>query len=273
MGDFEKFAGQYFANWSRSECVFPLGEIVFQPHWPVWASMDWGYQHHTSVHWHTQAGYTDDTGRKRNIVITFRELIRDHMSEGALAEEIVARNDGQHLVRFYAGHDLWKEDSNARSKEQKMSAIFRANGMPALTKAVIDRVNGWRHLHMAIDEGEWIITDNCEEALNAIPMVIFDEKKQNEDILKTNTLADDIMDELRYGLYSASDPAALSRDESFKQQVKHLTDPTNRAIRLMKLNSDYTKGVQAKGKVNSHSVARFSRYRPRTGFGMGRHVA
>lgn len=273
MGDFEKFAGQYFSNWTRSECVCSLGEIIFQPHWPVWASMDWGYQHHTSVHWHTQAGLTDDIGRRRNLIITFRELIKDHMSEGALAEEIVARNDGQKLVKFFAGHDLWKEDSNARSKEQKISAIFRANGLPPLTKANIERVNGWRHMHMLIDEGEWILTENCEEAINALPMVIFDEKKQNEDILKTNTLADDVADDLRYGLYSASDPDALSADESFRRQVNHLKDPTNRAIQLMKLNADYTNKQHNKGRVNSHSVAQFNRYRPRKGFGFGRHVA
>jgi hypothetical protein len=260
LGDFKKFAGQYFSNFDEAVHVWDPNEIVFQPYWPYWISIDWGFQHHTSVHRHCQAGTQDVDGNTKRLVITHRELIKDHLSERALAEEIVAWNEKQPISNIFAGHDLWKEDRPGQTKEQAMSEVFRRHGLPSIKRAVIDRVDGWRFMHRALDEGEWIITRNCKEAISALPTRIFDEKKNNEDILKTNDLADDVADELRYGLYSQYAPSDLPDDVVVRQKVAHLQDPTNRNIQIMKLESDRIANLRDRGRVNSRSMSRYDRY-------------
>lgn len=265
MGDFKKFAGQYFTNFDEAIHVWELDDINFQPFWPRWISIDWGFQHHTSVHWHCQAGSAEDGKR---LVVTYRELIKDHLSERALAEEIVAHNDKDKIDNIFAGHDLWKEDRPGQTKEQAMSAVFRSHGLPSIKRARIDRVDGWRFLHRALDESEWIITRNCKEAILALPTRVFDEKKNNEDILKTGDLADDVADELRYGLYSQFAPNDVPEGVRIQRAVAHLTDKTMRNIHSMKLESERLRKEGQKGFVNSRSGGRVKRYAPKTGVGV-----
>jgi len=260
LGDFKKFAGQYFSNFDEEVHVWDLGEIYFQPWWPVWASIDWGYQHSSSIHWHTQAGYTADDGTSKRLVITFRELIKDHLSERALAEEIVSINNGLKLSNIYSGHDLWKSETSGETKEQAMSKVFKAAGLPSLKRACIDRVDGWRFLHRALDESEWIITRNCKEAIRAIPTAIFDEKKNNEDILKTNTMYDDVLDDLRYGIYSQYAVKDVPDDIKIARAASHIPDITARNVMIMKLSSDRDRKKRNVGFVNSRSTGRVRRF-------------
>jgi hypothetical protein len=262
LGDFKKFSGQYFSNFNEEVHAWNIEDIVRQEHWPIWGGFDWGFVHSSAFHWHTQAGYRDDAGKEHRLVITFREFVADHMSERALAEEIAAVNDGLKLTSIYAGHDLWKTESNKSTKEAAMSEVFRRHGMPSLKKAKIDRVDGWRFLHRALDEGEWIITKNCKHAVRAIPTAIVDDKHpgKEEDILKTNTMYDDVLDGLRYGVYSEFAPATESNNVVMMRKVSHLKDPTNRAIQLNKLNGEISQRARLAGMVNSRSLGRHRRY-------------
>lgn len=262
LGDFKKFAGQYFSNFDEAVHAWDLEAINMNAWWPVWGSLDWGYQHHSSFHWHTQAGFTDDEGRDHRLVITFREFITSHLSERALAEEIVATNDGLPLGRIWAGHDLWKKERAGETKEQAMSKVFRSHGLPGLRQAVITRVDGWRFLHRALDEGEWIITKNCREALRAIPTAICDSihPGKEEDILKTSTMYDDVIDELRYGVYSQFATTDVPEGIQAARKVAHLTDPTTRTIALNKIHDDKAKSVSTRGlsRTRSHRHRRYA---------------
>lgn len=258
MGDFKKFAGQYFSNFDPAVHVWGLDEITFQPYWPRWISIDWGFQHASAIYWHCQVGTTNDEGVEKRLVITYREHIVSGISERALAEEIVAHNEGDPIQNIYGGHDLWKKESSNKTKEEQMSAVFRLHGMPSIKRARIERVDGWRYMHTALDEGEWIITANCREAVKALLMAVFDEKKQNEDVLKTNDKSDDARDSLRYGLFSQYNPQAVPDTIKLKRRVAHIEDPTGRAIQLMKL------GEQKKhNPLMSRSGARYARYHSR----------
>lgn len=272
MGDFQKFAGQYFSNFDPATHVWDLDEIDFKPWWPRWISIDWGFSHHTSVHWHCQAGNVDESGKSKSLVITYREFTTSGMSERALAEEIVARNDGDRIGNVFGGHDLWVIGSNNRSKEAAMSAVFRAHGLPTMKRAVIDRVDGWQHMYMVLDEGEWIITSNCEAAVNAIPVAIFNTKRpgKEEDVLKTNTLADDVLDELRYGLYSMYAAKDAPAEIKMQQAASAISDRTNRNILMMRMSADIDRKKRNLGAINSRSAARSNRY---ANTGRGRRIA
>ena len=264
MGDFKKFAGQYFSNFDESVHVWPLQDINFQDYWTRWISIDWGFSHHAVATWHCQVGTVDVDGKSKPLVITYRECIKQHMSERALAEEICAANGKDHISAIYGGHDLWKEDSNGTTKEKSMSNVFRAHGLPVMKHARIDRVDGWRHMYTALDEGEWIITDNCTQSILAIPQGVYNEKeiKKNEDLLKTNDLGDDVRDSLRYGLYSQARPEQVPDTIQLQQKTAHL-NPTNRAMQINKLKAEMD---YKKLKITpNRSLARYARYAGRMG--------
>ena len=269
MGDFKKFAGQYFSNFNPqvgAEHVWPYGDINFQDHWPRWISFDWGFQHHAVATWHAQVGTIGVDGKSKPLVITYRELVRQHMSERALAEEICAANGNDKIRHIYAGHDLWKKETSGTSKEKAMSHVFRNHGLPALKQAKIDRVDGWRHMYTALDEGEWILTDNCKECILAIPQGVYNEKeeKKNEDMLKTKDLGDDVRDCLRYGLYSQAHPEEIPETIRLQRATTHL-DPTSRAIHIAKLSHEAKTAKSKEGLVQNRSLARYERYANRLG--------
>ena len=82
-GDWSIPEGQYFTNWIKEKrAIHPtvIGQII-KPWWPHWLSMDWGFKHHSSIHWHCTGdvlpeeaklmGRNWDTPRK--CIFTFRE--------------------------------------------------------------------------------------------------------------------------------------------------------------------------------------------------------
>lgn len=265
LGDFTRFAGQYFSNWNESEHVIALRDIVFQSHWPRWISIDWGFSHFTAVHWHCQAGVVRDDGTVTRLVLTYREMVRQKLSEAALAEEIVAENNGDPIENIFGGHDLWSKDlvvqrTTGITKEEAMSRVFRAHGLPTLKKAKISRVDGWRLLHRMLDEGEWLVTDNCKETIAAIPTGIHDKPPKDEDILKVVDKQDDIRDSVRYGLYSMYGAEEIPFEQKLIQMTQHLTDSTNRNIQLAKIMADRERATKSRGMTSLRSSARSRRW-------------
>jgi hypothetical protein len=270
LGDFKKFAGQYFTNFDVDVHTWDINDINFQPHWPRWISIDWGFQHHTVVTWHAQVGTIGADGKSKSLVITYREMVKQHTSERALAEEICAANNKDNIKAIYAGHDLWTKESNGSTKEKAMTQVFRSRGLPSMKQAKIDRVDGWRHMYTALDEGEWIITKNCTQCILAIPQGVYNEKevKKNEDMLKTKDLGDDVRDCLRYGLYSQAKPEDIPDTIRLQRESAHL-DPTNRAIHLAKLTSEINKRNREAGVMPNRSLPRYNRYANRNNRRMG----
>lgn len=264
LGDFKKFAGQYFSNFDPAVHVWPLNDISFQSHWPRWISIDWGFQHHTVVLWHTQVGTIGPDGKSKSLVITYKEMVKQHLSERALAEEICVVNGSDKINAVYGGHDLWTTESHGSTKEKAMSQIFRARGLPAMKLAKVERVDGWRHMYTALDEGEWIITDNCKQLILAIPQGVYNEKeiKKNEDMLKTRDLGDDVRDCARYGLYSQAHPKDVPDTIKLQRETSHL-DPTSRAIHMAKLSNEIDNKRRNAGVVPNRSLGRYNRYAAR----------
>lgn len=265
LGSFKKFEGQYFSNWEPGENgdhihVWPIDDIDFKPTWIRWISIDWGFQHHAVATWHCQAGTWTEGGVQKRLIITYRCLVRQGISEGALAEEIAQANDGDKIRNIFGGHDLWRKDNTKGTKERKMNEIFKRYGMPKMKQARIERVNGWRFMYNLLEEGEWIVTDNCTEVIDAMPMAIFDTKANagmgNEDIRKTNTKEDDVLDCIRYGVYSPYAPKRKSDEDEAYDSTAHLTSMTEKVIHFRKTLSNISK---KRGKIMTSSLRSASR--------------
>lgn len=65
----------------------------------------------------------------------------------------------------------------------------------------------------------WLIAADCHELLDALPVLVAD-KDNDGDIVKTDSVADDIADTARYGLKSMVAPRGMPADEQLKEKLQ-----------------------------------------------------
>lgn len=214
-GDWTVPEGQYFTNFEASERqVHPsiLSQII-KPWWPKWISQDWGFKHHSPVHWHTVGDVLPDEAKllgrgwstSKRCVFTYRELItqlsEENSSERELGMKLAAKSKGEDIKRWFLSADAFGKKTTQKTPAEllaegagKFCAPEQADMSPG------SRAPGWRFMYQLIQDDSWFISELCPEALNAIPSLEYDSEKGGEDILKTDNLFDDVGDELRYGL-------------------------------------------------------------------------
>lgn len=242
-GDWSIPEGQYFTNFEPSERkVHPvvIAKIV-QPWWNHWLSQDWGYKHHTPVHWHAVGNVTPEMAKllgrswdtPRRCVFTYREHIESlgdsGRSEEQLGATIRAKSGTEKITRWILSSDAFGEKTSQNTAAQMLAK--GAQGVPKFVQPVPanmkpgSRVVGWRFMHQLIQNDAWFISEMCPEALDAIPALEYDAEKGGEDILKTDHLYDDIGDELRYGLEDMLGSAPKPYDVALLEQIEAEPDP------------------------------------------------
>ena len=109
------------------------------------------------------------------------------------------------------------------------------------------RVTGWRFMYSLIQNDSWFISEMCPLALDAIPALEYDSDKGGEDVRKTDSIYDDIGDELRYGLSDmlnvANKPFAVLRQEVVTRALEQ-HGGTAAYIADLKLQDARKKGVR-----------------------------
>jgi phage terminase large subunit len=216
-GDWSIPEGQYFTNFERRDrAIHPavLGQIA-KPWWPRWISMDWGFKHHSSIHWHTTGDVMPEEAamfgkvldRPKKFVFTYREKVISLAQEGGdeegLAAQIGLLSKDEKISRFFLSPDAFGKKTSANPTSQVLGNVLRRANIPSPEPADNQRIVGWRFMYQLIANDSWMISENCPEALNAVPAAQYDKDGSNiEDICKTDHLYDDVIDELRYGLQS-----------------------------------------------------------------------
>jgi hypothetical protein len=133
-----------------------------------------------------------------------------------------------------------------------ISAVFRKNSMPLPEPANMQpgsRVSGWRFLYTLIQNDSWFISEMCPLALEAIPSLEYDSDKGGEDIRKTDSIYDDIGDELRYGLADMLNNVKKPFSVTMQEQVSYTAQkygPTQANIVRMKMEEQRKKNVRYK---------------------------
>jgi len=95
-GDWDVFAGQYFDRCDLARNTARAEEIEWQPWWPRWISIDWGFEHPAATYWHAQAPASLSTaadaknenfgangeacGQPNSCVVTYREYVTHRTS-------------------------------------------------------------------------------------------------------------------------------------------------------------------------------------------------
>lgn len=236
-GDWTVPEGQYFTNFERSERkVHPaiVAQIV-KPWWNHWLSQDWGFKHHTPIHWHAVGNVLPEQAKlmgrhwttPKQCVFTYREKVvsldEAGMSEAELAHEVGRLNSGEKLSRHILSADAFGKKTSQKTPATMIGEVTRTYGLPSPSPADMSpgsRVVGWRFMHQLIQDDSWFISEMCPEALDAIPALEYDSDKAGEDILKTDHLYDDVGDELRYGLQDMMNQAKKPYDVELMERIE-----------------------------------------------------
>jgi Terminase large subunit, T4likevirus-type, N-terminal len=235
-GDWTIPEGQYFTNFEPSERkVHPaVVSKIMQPWWNHWISQDWGFKHHTPIHWHAVGNVLPEQAKllgrswdvPKQCVFTYREhvvsLSDEGMSEGELGRIIGTRSTGEKLTRHILSADAFGMKTSNKTPATMLGEATKPFGLPFPTPCDMSpgsRVTGWRFMHQLIQEDRWFISEMCPEALAAIPSLEYDADKGGEDILKTDHLYDDVGDELRYGLQDMLNLARKPRDVQLAEEI------------------------------------------------------
>ncbi len=283
-GDWEVFAGQYFDRFDLGRNTARAEEIEWQPWWPRWISIDWGFEHPAATYWHAQApgslavsgasgGSFGLAGNARaqpdSCVVTYREYVTHRTSPRDLAREIIARSVGseqrspagkfsatasafpslengrEKIAAIYLSPDAFARRTDDASIAEQMGDVFAEEGFPRPTPADDDRIGGWMLMYQMLDAGEWLLTDNCVELIRTLPTLVRDSVRI-EDVEKMD--GDDAADAARYGLISryAARRSGMARPPLEQRLAERVTstDPTIRAIQARKAQLEVPQRTQ-----------------------------
>jgi phage terminase large subunit len=210
-GDWDIAAGQFFSTWRHEAHVRAHKELDDIPaHWPVWASLDYGFTHPTSCHL-----YTEFDGKKR--VVDEYHAAKKLVPQNAEGIKAMLTRHGVNISRlreFVAGVDVFAHKGDEKGKT--IADQYKEQGI-ILTPANMDRVNGAAEVLMLlgdVDNGiepRVEISDRCSRLIECLPMLQHDPHRP-EDVLKVDVDedgqgGDDAYDDFRYGVMAGKSNA------------------------------------------------------------------
>ena len=216
-GDWNVFAGQYFDKFDIGRHTARPEDVRLEPWWPRWVSVDWGFQHPSAVYWHCAApgsvGFQpalvagaegenrrQDAGATRSSrIATYREFVQNNLSPRMLAQAIAERSGREQISEVFLSPDAFAHRTSEASIAEQLGDVLVANGLPRPSPADDDRVGGWQLMYQMLENDEWVITENCRELIEGLPLLVRDERRV-EDVRKVE--GDDPADAARYGLVS-----------------------------------------------------------------------
>jgi hypothetical protein len=200
-GDWDIASGQYFSNWRHDFQTCKPFKIP--RHWPVWASLDYGFTHPT-------AGYlfTENDG----IVYVVGEHVQAKTlvaEQARLIKAMFARHDVPlgRLFTFVAGRDVFANRGDAGAKT--IATQYAEAGIN-LVAADDDRLSGASEMLNMLGDPEkdkeptLKIFSTCTRLLSCLPAMQHDPHRP-EDVLKVDVDengdgGDDAYDAARYGI-------------------------------------------------------------------------
>lgn len=142
-GDWDQFAGQYFATWQFDRHVVPA--FTLPPTWRRHAGIDYGFAAPWAVLW----AAVDNDGR----VWLYREMYDTQVTERDQATRVRTAEGGfqnypVESVVHHADPSMWSKTGAAPSPAMAYAAV----GVQ-LIRAVNDRVPGWQRVHTFLADG------------------------------------------------------------------------------------------------------------------------
>lgn len=280
LGSFEHFSGQYYAGvWDENTCILPVGlaDSLIQPWWTRWMAQDWGFAHHNANLWFAAGKIAPAAALQLGIltewpidvVIVYREYVASQVGEEDLAREVVRLTpeaERKMISAYWLGPDAWSKRGSANTVRDQIAAVLAKSGLPdpqmadnARTSSSDDQIGGWRFLYGGFQRCGWrngaepvtqemaqsgpvlLISAACPQVVSAIPLLIRDEDDL-ENVLKTETIGDDVADALRYGYKSQLDAKARAPRAVRAQMVYDAAPtPTQKHLAMLRFNDQERK--------------------------------
>lgn len=237
FGSMDAISGQYFDCFSPTKHVINLrkepGAIKWQEWQPIFVGFDWGRAHAAAIIWMTLAQVRILDGTYKQKVVVYREHVVKGKTGKQLAEELIKQSGKEKITAIYFSHEMFNKKWEQHSPAEELSKQLRAAGLPSVSRGTTDRVGRATFLYEKLAAGEFIVLDSCPQVIASIPSVVRNDKKL-EDILKTPTDADDVIDSLTVGIFGQL--GARKKPESLKTQerISAIKDPFNQKLAVMR---------------------------------------
>ena len=207
-GCWAQIQGQFFACWNESRMVVRLAD----------APVEWWHHHFTGTDWGVGSSQAatilcartrPSQGFPDGQVYALKELCRPHSNVDEYSREflsflVLPELDGQRrkIVASYMGPDSWADHGYGFSIAGQFTERLGPYGI-SLMRGSTDREGGWQRIYSMLESGELVIcSDTCPQLVKAIASRLHDPKKPGDIIKRPGDPYDDVIDALRYAIYS-----------------------------------------------------------------------
>ena len=258
-GELKQVTGQYYINFDpdpkhEGSQVIPYSKIQFQQWHPRWVGQDYGFagpeQGGSSnvVLWMAKADVIR-FGKPVTVNVVYREMVTWGKTERMMASEVKAvMLPGEQLTNIFFSHEQFAKKNSPRSvADQYGDELIKLN-LPRPTSTDRDREGGWKLIYNLFESGDLLIADTCPQLIAAIPLLTRD-PDHIEDILKTQTVEDDIADAFRYGIKGFLAPGSVPVEEQLRQQLAEAHSNTERFMIQQRFEETHKHNDQLRLKV------------------------
>jgi hypothetical protein len=241
LGSWESLEGAYFGRVFDYKATLKSAEVaegIIRPWDQRWMSTDWGKTHFCSTHWHGKSLLTPSEVKKwlgwnvprpLTVVSTYRRHIVNEQTSSEVGRSLVEmtpKHERERLNRYPFSPEQFGERDSEDTVPIIIGRELAKFGMPHPERADNSRKPGWMLMYELLNNTRiwamdpekrtpedlakagdtvWIISSECPEALETIPVLMRNEKDL-DDVVKTDkgiaVLAMDVADDLRYGMQS-----------------------------------------------------------------------
>jgi hypothetical protein len=284
LGSWDAFEGAYFGRvFDRSATMITQAqaEALIQPWDKTGISTDWGKAHFCATLWHgvTLASPKRmwdilrwEVAKPVNVIVTYREWIINEMTSPLVGAGIVERTpegERKDTERYFLSPDAFGERDSDNTTADEIGDQLAPYKMPRPIPADNDVDGGWLLMYAllyntkmrgkadplseimvrgkAATDTVWLITAECTELLNSIPLLMRDPKNIDR-VLKTDKSAarveQDVSESARYFLKSwlcprAQAPLPVRAKELWNSMPAETPDQVqSRAMAMMKFEHD-----------------------------------
>lgn len=268
LGSWESLEGAYFGRVFDYKATMKSAEIaegVLRPWDSRWLATDWGKTHFCSTHWcgktlmspsEVKAKFGWDVPIPLKVISTYREMIVSEQTSTQVGKAIVNATpefERERLQRYPFSPEQFGERDSEDTVPILIGRELSKYGMPQPELADNSRKAGWQLMYTLLNntriwgtplefrtaelEAEagdtvWIISPECPELLDTIPLLMRN-VKDLDDVIKTDkSQADkkmDVADSIRYALQSMlgtrSKPAKVEHAENLMRMIETKVDP------------------------------------------------
>lgn len=172
-GDWDAFVGAFFESFSRKHVVYDPSEVVIQPRWRKFRSVDWGFNAPMAVYWHALA--------PDGHIYTYREWYNTGFIDIDAAKEVarITEKAGETVEYTVADPQSFPVEiphfKFGKTVSVKRAEVWAENGVPVIM-GDSSRVAGWSRMlqYMKVrdyKEGKssfWHISSDCTHLIDEI---------------------------------------------------------------------------------------------------------